>query len=119
MTETWLKCKYCGHEIHAATLEGDIENHNCKDRQIAALKELYIPCQARMIDLQDAYIKMRQEIAALKAELESESRWAKKYLERLEAWRAVKPLLRYPNWPDSGNKWITDAIEKLKSLGEL
>lgn len=39
MSETWLKCKYCGHEIHAATLEGDIENHNCKDRQIAALKE--------------------------------------------------------------------------------
>jgi DNA gyrase/topoisomerase IV subunit A len=69
---------------------------------------------------------LKEEIAALKEELDSESAWAKEYKEkleaaeeRLEAWRAVRPMLRYPNWPDSGNQWITDAIDKLKDLGEI
>ena len=34
----WLKCEYCGSEIHANTIGGDLKNHQCKDHQIANLQ---------------------------------------------------------------------------------
>ena len=39
MSNPWLRCKYCGCDVWASTVGGDIENHNCKDQQIADLKE--------------------------------------------------------------------------------
>lgn len=37
--DKWLKCDYCGCGVHADTVDGKIENHQCKDRQIAQLEE--------------------------------------------------------------------------------
>ena len=95
MSNPWLKCKYCGHEFHAATLEGGmIDNHNCKDRQIADLKER---CQS----LAAHAVLDEQEIANLNERL-TETEVARDGLELalkmaddcLEVWRAFWDNMR-------------------------
>jgi chromosome segregation ATPase len=107
------------------------------EQEIAVLKGKRLEDSGALFFLRNENKKQREEIAALKekikeqeieiAALITEGRelneemksWRVYFKERLDAWRAVKPMLRYPNWPDSGNQWITDAIDKLKALGEI
>ena len=123
MKDRWFRCPYCANDIHTYSIGGDIEKHNCKDRQIANLKEHIQEQTTEIMQLGYGVEAYRNEAADLK-HLLAECRDVMEILNknipspyRCYFCSAIPITVRHH--PECPHTIAGKLLPKLKALGEI